>query len=305
MNHETYQACREALSEAREALDTAATTDSPAIATAACRRAIELCLLLDREIHGTDYPPDLDMPEALHRFQRRHSDALGRDMILDSEPVLAATNRPATPPPPTLARDAESLERVFLPAAQAIRRMLDEVTAGLCRPRRRGPFIVAAGVIAIAGLVVGIRWILMMTSSEGFTVTYFRGVNFETSVARRVEPELFKDYGEARPAWFVPRNRYSARWEGTLMVPATTNYSFYSQRAGGIRVRIDGACVIDEWKERSWRTSGSHGSVTLRAGEHPIVVEYFKNQGQGALRLRWGGGPIPDNTVVGVPYVRR
>ena len=308
MNVETYWKCRLALDEANGALELVSTTDSPSIAAAACRRSLQVCFLLDREINQTVYPPDLEAAESMRRFQARHPDLFRRGSVMNSDNLLAAAGPVSGSVFATLDRDEGSLEKTYLPAARAIRSMLDEITTGLRKPHRHGLLFhagVVAGIAAIAAAVLAIQWARMMASTEGLTVTYFKGVNLEKAVSRRVEKQIYAEYGDGRPAFFVPRNGYSARWDGMLVVPVTTNYSFYSQSEGGIRTYVDGSLVIDNWRERSWNASGMHGNKFLEAGNHRIVVEYFKNRGNGALRLRWAGGPIPNNTLVAVPYLKR
>lgn len=302
MERDVYWKCRRALEEAREALNTVATTHSLAVAAAACRRALRLCCLLDRELNGTDYPPDLAPGPMIETFRNRHPRLFEHESILHPALLLAAVDW----------RDEEvslgsfdvqaELEQVFLPAARALRLMLDEVAAGLRKPRRCGWRTCVALLLCVL-FACAFGWVHMMASADGLTVTYFRGKHFEKPIVRMVEKQIEVSYGENRYSLF--HNRFSARWAGTLVVPTTTNYSFYGQNEGGLRVSIDGKVVLENWREVAWKASGTHGDIALTAGNHPILVEYFKSTGHGALRLRWAGGPIPDDTVLGVPYLKR
>jgi hypothetical protein len=309
MNPELYLKCKSAVTEAREALALVPTTNSPSLAAAACRRALLLCFMLDREINRTAYPSDLESDAAIQSFVAQHPGQFQQENATCSEGLLSALISSNETAGHTLDVDEEALDQLYLPAARTIRLMLDEAVAGLKRNRSRfawrrwAAVIVATAVVAIA--IVAFQWVTMMRSTDGLTVTYFKGMNFEEAVARRVEQQVLLDYGSHRPAFCAPKNKYSARWEGTLLTPKSTNYAFYSQCEGGIRVYIDDSKVIDGWHEKSWNASGSHGQKFLEAGEHKIVVEYFKNMRRGALRLRWAGGPIPDNAVVSTPYLRR
>jgi len=302
MDRESYWNCRRALDEAREALDTVATTSSPAVAAAGCRRALRLCCLLDRELNGTTYPDGFAPGPAIESLRARHPSLFAHNSILQPATILAAAEW--TDDELSLGghgADA-SLERVFVPAARSIRLMLDEVALNLRNPGRwswRGyAAVLALGVILLAG-----RWAWMMASREGLTVTYYRDTEFRRPVARMVAKHVQADYGTSLLR--VSHHRFSARWEGTLVAPVATNYEFYCQSEGGVRVRIDGDVVLDNWREVPWDASGVHGEKKLAAGDHAIVVEYFKSAGHGGLRLRWSGGPIPDNAVVGVPYLKR
>jgi len=308
MEIDTYLKCRRALGEARRALETVATTDSCLIAAAACRRALQVCFLIDREMSPTAYPADLNIKESIKCFQMRHASLFKIGSVLHEDMVIAAVGLEVDRLAPVLENNEKSMEEVYLPAARGIRLMVDEMASCLRKPRRNGWRFYAGMAVVVsagAGVILAVQWIRMMSSSEGLTVTYFRDMNMEKAVTRRVEKQTSVDYGEGRPAFLVPRNRYSARWEGTLVAPVTTNYAFYSQSEGGVRVYIDNKLLIDNWREQDWKTSGTHGNKVLEAGDHKIVIEYFKNRGRGAFRLRWAGGGIPDNSVMSVPYLKR
>ncbi len=161
---------------------------------------------------------------------------------------------------------------------------------------------------ALAGLVVTVAFAGHAATGRtpgGLLVTYYRGTNFQQAVAIRSESAINKDYGFARPAWGAPRKAYSARWTGTLIVPESTNYIFYAQAADGFRVWLDGSKLLDNWTHRRWSGSGKAASIFLQAGEHAIAVEHCKEQDSGALRLRWAGGPIPENSIVAAPFLRK
>ncbi len=138
----------------------------------------------------------------------------------------------------------------------------------------------------------------------GFRVTYYRGTAFDEPVCRRTEPRASKDYGSEPPARGVPVDGYSVRWEATLEVPGEAAYDFFLQAAGGSRLFIDGRMVVDRWDQEAW-AGGRLGSVRLGRGPHEIRIEHRKTAGRGALVVKWEGGEIPGNTVLGVPHVRK
>ncbi len=308
MNSERYLRCRAAHDEAREVLELVPVTHSPSVAAAACCRALTLCFMLDRELNQTAYPEDFELARAIGIFEAQYPELFPQGSVLHGEEMSQALDPGAVAVSAVMDGGPDAFENTYIPAARDIRLMLDAVVIGLRRPKRfrwRMLGIAAAIVVLLLAASTGLWWVKMMTSTEGLTVTYFRGTDLMEPVTRRVEERVLVQYGAGRPAFLVPKDRYSARWEGTLVVPATTNYAFYSQSEGGIRVFIDDDQVIDGWRERDWQTSGTHGAAFLEAGDHRIVVEYFKNVGNGALRLRWAGGPIPANEVMAVPYLKR
>ena len=133
-------------------------------------------------------------------------------------------------------------------------------------------------------------------------VTYYKGENFERPKARRVERQIARDYGFSRPAWGVPKGSFSARWDGVLLAPKGVEYEFYLQSCNGSRLWIDDKLIIDHWGDHGW-IPGRHGVVQLSQGRHRIKIEHYHHTGNAALRLCWSGGGIPDNTVLGTPYL--
>jgi hypothetical protein len=181
------------------------------------------------------------------------------------------------------------------------------IVAGYDRPRLllnrwRAMAGVAAGLLILGTLL----WRAPFWWSEnGLDVTYFRGQDFQHPVCRRWEPRLSKDYGFEIPALGVGRRQFSARWQGVLRVPESGTYTFFMESGGGVRLRLGDAWLIDNWENNGWRGSGRKVTLPLQAGVYPLLVEHGVRTGQGALRLRWDGGPIPDGTIVGAPYVSR
>jgi len=167
-------------------------------------------------------------------------------------------------------------------------------------------FLKQAGVaLAVVVLIYAVSKLYFLWSPSGLKVTYFRGTNFEKKICSRTEQAVFRDYGEKVPAWGVPSKNFSALWEGILRVPETGEYLFFSQSDDGLRLIIDGKKIIDNWYDQSWGASSTGVSVHLSAGDHPIAIEHYNNEGEAALRIRWCGGPVPPNTVLSAPYLRR
>jgi len=103
---------------------------------------------------------------------------------------------------------------------------------------------------------------------------------------------------------FCPADDFSALWEGVLLAPKDDDYSFFAQSIGGLRLVIDDAVVIDDWDEHGW-IPGKHGHKKLTAGAHRIRIEYYHARGNAAMRLRWSGGGVPPNTVLGGEYLKK
>jgi hypothetical protein len=163
--------------------------------------------------------------------------------------------------------------------------------------------------ISSAFCIVILAWIswtsFIWLSPKGIVVTYYNGTNFERRVTSRVIPKLAIDYGTDRPAIGVKRNGWSARWNGYLVVPTDADYAFYVQNMDGVRLFIDNRCLIDNWHEQNWQTSGRHANIHLDKGPHRLTIEHYNLYGPAGIRVRWMGGGIPANSIIETPYLRK
>jgi len=82
-------------------------------------------------------------------------------------------------------------------------------------------------------------------------------------------------------------DHFFARWTGVIRVPKDGKYKFYLESDDGSRLFIDNKQVIDN--------NGLHameekdGEAELKAGDHPIKIEMFENEGEVGIKLSWEG----------------
>lgn len=100
-------------------------------------------------------------------------------------------------------------------------------------------------------------------------------------------------------SWLPPafdRQAFSVRWTGTHVVPGDAGekreVTFQLAQWKGARVFVDGALLFDSWP-RTRRKSDIEKKLTLAAGPHGVVVEYFQDTGHGHLKL------VVDGAVAG------
>ena len=89
-----------------------------------------------------------------------------------------------------------------------------------------------------------------------------------------------------------------------MHVPEDADYGFFVQSDDGVRVYIDDKLLVDYWSNHGW-IPGKHAQAKLAKGPHAVRIEHYNNSGPAALRVKWTGGGIPDNTVLGTPYVTK
>lgn len=139
--------------------------------------------------------------------------------------------------------------------------------------------------------------IRLISSTEAWQATYYRGTNFDTPILSRGEPrsgsyQLNYNWGTGSPAPQVPVDQFSARWVGTFSFEGG-DYTFHATSDDGVRVYIDGIQVINNWRNGLY-TDIQNTFRNLGAGNHQIVVEYYESYGNAQISVWWnrisGGG---------------
>ncbi len=90
----------------------------------------------------------------------------------------------------------------------------------------------------------------------------------------------------ASPVAPIPREYFSARWQGTLVVPKTGTYLFRANADDGVRLHVKGDLVIDDWTVHA--AIDQVASVNLTEGEVVVVqLDYFQAWGGSKVTLLW------------------
>ena len=109
----------------------------------------------------------------------------------------------------------------------------------------------------------------------------------------RTDPQVDFRWTLNSPGPGLPFDWYSARWTGTLTVPASGLHRIGVEGNDGYRLYLDGRLVIDDWTKRSYGTRMA--DVTLAPGSaHAIRLEYFESTGNARLKLVWDAGVADD-----------
>ena len=123
------------------------------------------------------------------------------------------------------------------------------------------------------------------TPSESWQGEYYGNPKLEGAplVVRRDSVIDFQ-WGEDAPAPEVPADNFSVRWRGRWTFQEG-GYRFYAFTDDGVRVWIDGALVIDSWRNQS--PTLSYGDLYVDAGVHDLQVEYFDGVHNAQTRVWW------------------
>jgi hypothetical protein len=118
------------------------------------------------------------------------------------------------------------------------------------------------------------------------------------------------DFGDRSPDAKIPTDSFSVRWTRALDFPAGVT-RFMLRADDGVRLYVDGQRQIDEWHDTSATTYAR--DVTLSAGRHTIVVEYYENIGGASVALvyypvaiaGWKGEYFDNRDLAGFPILVR
>ncbi len=122
-------------------------------------------------------------------------------------------------------------------------------------------------------------------SPSGYTGQYFNNITLTgTPVLTRTDPTIDFNWGTASPGTGVNTDNFSVRWSRTVAFTAGT-YNFVTTSDDGVRLKIDGTTVIDKWVDQS--STSYQAQVTLTAGNHTVVLEYYDKAWDAIAKLSW------------------
>lgn len=148
--------------------------------------------------------------------------------------------------------------------------------------------------ILVAPVLTGLQqpvpqsWLKTPDGRPGLQAEYFANDSLSGGpTVTRVDRTVNFVWSGSSPDRRIPREHFSARWTGTIEVPAdiTNDVILSTIEDDGVRVWIDGKLVIDAWGPHD--STPSNASLTLTGGTpHQLRIEYQQLEGNALLQFR-------------------
>ncbi len=125
---------------------------------------------------------------------------------------------------------------------------------------------------------------------------YYKGMDFNTLVLTRVDPQINFSWGGGAPDPVVGVDSFSVRWTGEVEAAFTETYTFYARADDGVRLWVDGKQLVNAWIDQGATEYG--GKVDLVAGNtYSVQMEMYENGGDAVAELRWSSPHTPKQFV--------
>jgi hypothetical protein len=98
--------------------------------------------------------------------------------------------------------------------------------------------------------------------------------------------QVYKVDNTTSPAPGVNTQYYTARFTKTINVTTACNIKLQRGSDDGVRVKVNGTTVINDWNDYSYKTTNV-SNVPLVAGPNTIVFEFYQRTGESGYSLEW------------------
>lgn len=125
---------------------------------------------------------------------------------------------------------------------------------------------------------------------------YFKGMNFNTLVLTRTDPQINFNWGSGEPDPAVGADNFSVRWTGEVEAAFTETYTFYTNSDDGVRLWIGGKQLVNNWTDHA--ATENRGTIDLVAGKtYSLLMEMYENGGSAVAQLYWSSLSTPKQAV--------
>jgi hypothetical protein len=163
--------------------------------------------------------------------------------------------------------------------------------------------IVLVGILLLAAIAVYAQGAEPQHSDPYWLAAYWNNISLSGDPAREETVDKINfDWGYGSPHPTVATEGFSARWRRYLDLPADI-YRFTATTDDGMRVYVDGRLIIDQWRNQPAQTYVA--DVSLTAGHHLVMVEYYEMTGAAVAKLSWAPVSNQSGTWRGQYYGNR
>ena len=124
-------------------------------------------------------------------------------------------------------------------------------------------------------------------TGTGLVGQYFPNKTLTGAPAATKTQAVDFDWGSGAPTAGITADNFSVRWSGTVQAPATGTYKFQTVSDDGVRLRINGVLLTDDWTLHGAKTTTTAGINLIAGQRYAITMEYYENGGSAVARLRW------------------
>jgi alpha-glucosidase (family GH31 glycosyl hydrolase) len=151
-----------------------------------------------------------------------------------------------------------------------------------------GQNILVAPVLQSGRRMVPGEWLKTSAGGPGLAAEYFTNENLSGPAAlQRTDAAIDFKWSRTAPAPDFPRTHFSARWSGTVEVPASVGeVRLVTTEDDGVRVWIDGRPVIEAWGPQDSTTTVAADMLTAGT-PHQIRIEYQQLDADAVIQLQW------------------
>ena len=109
------------------------------------------------------------------------------------------------------------------------------------------------------------------------------------------------DWGTGSPNASLGADTFSVKWSGLLLVPETCAYTFTTLSNDGVRLYINGVCLIDNFVDQNPKWTDSAPIQLTKDQMVEIQMEYYENTAAAAAKLKWTGPSVAGQAGAIIP----
>jgi hypothetical protein len=125
------------------------------------------------------------------------------------------------------------------------------------------------------------------SEDASFRGRYYDSTNLTQYEFERNDDVIDFDWGNGSPNESrLGNNTFSIRWDRKVHLPSPGTYRFTMGGDDGVRLRVNGDWVMQDWSNHAYREQSVDIQIIDRCGVD-IRMEYYENTGQARVKLDW------------------